>query len=134
MTAITRRNVVTGAAATSAASAADAIVPRPATADDDADMNTFLDISVALTGIAKGKLAPALDPIGISRVYFKQAKADAAFADLLTRWQTRPVSTGAEIFFQRHDSVFYLARNIMIAWYLGAWSDPAELKRYDTPN
>ena len=38
------------------------------------------------------------------------------------------------MFFTQRDPVRYLARNIIIAWYLGAWCDPSDLQKYDGPN
>jgi hypothetical protein len=130
MTVITRRTVLTGAAATTAATAVGAAnVPVPARAD--ADMDTFVDISVALTGIAKDKLAPMLDPVDIKQAYFDQARRNPKFNDLLKIWRGPPQATNASVFFDRPDAdIRYLARNIIIAWYLGAWCDPADLARY----
>jgi Membrane bound FAD containing D-sorbitol dehydrogenase len=132
MTVITRRTALAGAAATTAATAVGAAnVPAPARADARADMDAFLDISAALTGIAKDKLAPAPDPIDIKLVYFDKARDNPKFNDLLKIWRGPPQASSASVFFDQPDAgVRYLARNIIIAWYLGAWCDPADLKKY----
>jgi len=132
MTVITRRTVLAGAAATAVGAAN---VPAPARADDQADMDAFLDISFALTGIAKDKLAPFLDPVDIRQVYFDQARHNPKFNDLLKIWRGPPQATNASVFFDQPDAeIRYLARNIIIAWYLGAWCDPADLAANPPPD
>jgi Membrane bound FAD containing D-sorbitol dehydrogenase len=98
---LTRRNILTGAAATAAGAAAstnlvapaEAAMPAPAapsTANatpaapnaapapfpepDPADLKNFVALSSGLTGISTAKLAPAVDPIQIKRDYFNAAK------------------------------------------------------------
>jgi hypothetical protein len=93
-----------------------------------------MDLSQSLTGISKDKLAPKVDPIGVAPIYFRKAQADPAFADLMTRWRNRPAGANASVLLNQQDAVRYLARNVMIAWYLGAWCDPADLRRYDSAN
>jgi hypothetical protein len=132
MTVITRRTVLTGAAAATAVGTVN--VPVASAGDDKADLASFIDISVALTGIAQEKLAPDLDPINIKQAYFEQAQKDPAFDDLLARWRNRPAGAGAEVFFTQRDPVRYLARNIIIAWYLGGWCKTEVLESYDVPN
>ena len=38
------------------------------------DMDLFVGLSAALTGIDKGQLAPGLDPLNVKQAYFDQAK------------------------------------------------------------
>src|SRR6516164_6070984 len=80
---LTRRGVLTGAAAATAAVSIGAS-DTPATAQTADDMVTFVQLSAALTGIAAGNLAttnfdakaptpPNSDPVDIKRVYFDRA-------------------------------------------------------------
>ncbi|MEA2886008.1 MAG: hypothetical protein QOD11_368, partial [Bradyrhizobium sp.] len=97
MTDLTRRNILTGAAVTAAgavastnlATPAEAATPAPvapSTANatpaapdaaptpfpepDPAELQLFVALCSALTGIGAAKLAPAVDPIQIKRDYF----------------------------------------------------------------
>jgi hypothetical protein len=129
MNPIDRRTVIRGAAA--AAAVGSVGISQDARAQADSDFTEFMALSESLTGISKDKLAPKVDPIGIAPIYFRKAQADPAFGDLMTRWRN---GKDASKLLKQQDGVRYLARNIMIAWYLGAWCDPADLRRYDNPN
>ena len=86
MTGFTRRKILTGAAATAAGAVGSANLTTQTaaqTAADDADRALFVALSAALTGIAKERLSPAVDPIQINRQYFAQAKTDPAFDGLM---------------------------------------------------
>src|SRR5262249_20898378 len=98
------------------------------------DLETFVELSAALTGIDQGKLSPFLDPINIKQTYFDKASKDTAFNDLLNRWRTRPPGSDAGVLLKDPDPVPYLARNVIIAWYLAACCDPDEWRKYDGPN
>jgi hypothetical protein len=129
MTVITRRTMLTGAV-----SAVGAVNVPVTVAAEQGDLATFVDLSAALTGIDKDKLAPGLDPINIKKTYYDKARGDPAFDDLIARWKKQLPGSNAGVFFTDRDAVRYLARNIIIAWYLGAWCDPADLRKYDDPN
>src|SRR6185436_7982925 len=74
---LTRRTVLAGAAATTAAVTIGVDTPAVAQkADPIADKQTFLVLSAALTGIAKAKLEPFADPLNLWREYFDRANND----------------------------------------------------------
>jgi len=132
--ALTRRTVLTGAAATAAAAVgpvstqAAAPTRNPQT---DKQLDLFLELSAVLTGVAKAKLAPAVDPIKIKLEYLAQAKKEHAFGqllDLFSRNKGAP-NVGDIICNKSEPNVRFLARSIMLMWYLGVWYDPKDLRR-----
>lgn len=98
-------------------------------------MGSFVKLSALLTGIAADKLAPAVDPVDIKQTYFDcaQQEGGATFDRLLAIFDanaSQPPATVADIILnQSGDDIRYLARAIMLAWYLGSWYDPAGLKQ-----
>lgn len=97
------------------------------------DLDLFFGLSAALTGISKDQLAPSIDPINVKQVYFDTAqKSDPVlFAKLLQIYaqiQSQPPATIADtILNQSGDAIRFLARAIMLEWYLGSWYTPAAL-------
>jgi len=164
--ALTRRTVLAGAVVATAATAVGVNAPAAAQAAvDPADMGTFLTLSAALTGIARGKLLPFADPFPDLRVqYFKRASgmADEAIAQndkqkadfntllkltrdlqlpdqppgppadngMIKQEQVAKLTMRIE---QSGEDLKYLARSIVLMWYLGSWFEPAELKRLASP-
>ena len=137
-TALTRRSVLAGAAAAAAVSIG---AETPAGAQP---VSVFVDLSAALTGIARGKLAPNVDPIDIKTAYFRRAsdpKHAAAFATLLqltraANLQIDPNKVMAQdkvdaltARIEARDDTKFLARSIVLMWYLGAWYEPDDLKK-----
>lgn len=102
-------------------------------------MELFVGLSGVLTGIDPANLAPPLDPINIKQTYFDtaQSKAGSVFNQLLQIYDTNqasPPATIADVVFnQSGPAVKYLARAVMLMWYLGSWYDPADLQKYDSP-
>lgn len=100
-----------------------------------AAMHAFVQLSALLTGIAADKLAPSVDPVDIKQTYFDVAsrQGGATFDQLLAIFQDnakQPPATIADIILnQSGDDIRYLARSIMLAWYLGSWYDPAGLRK-----
>jgi hypothetical protein len=117
------------------------------------DMVAFLYLSSALTGIAAHKLAPGFnkappqpqpsdpmkvnqgsDPVGIKRVYFDLLSKNEpkTFATLLqiAKAKAGAADRDAAIIQQvlTSDDTKYLARSIVLMWYLGAWYPPKALK------
>jgi hypothetical protein len=128
--------MLTGAAATAAGVVTATALPPPAAADDAGDLDLFVTLSAALTGIAKAKLAPAVDPIQIRNEYFKQAKTDPAFPALLEIIRadpTHPDAAAEKVMHNADPAIKYLGRSIILAWYLGAWYEPKVLQAYDSP-
>jgi hypothetical protein len=138
----TRRTLLAGAAAaTAAATVATLSTPPPARAADAnsaQDMTDFVTLSAALTGIVAAKLAPAADPIDIKRDYFKllNEKQPAAFDKLLTIVRDNRNAPAQAIIdkVQADPESKFLARSIVLMWYLGAWYDPGELKMLTEPS
>jgi Membrane bound FAD containing D-sorbitol dehydrogenase len=132
----TRRKVLGVAAGTMATAIGATQLAEPAVADDAADLDLFVKLSAALTGIDALLLAPARDPLQIKRAYFKQAKSDPAFERLMQivrANQTDPVGA-AEIIMNNNDpKIKYLGRSIILAWYLGAWYSPLALAQTPPP-
>ena len=103
-------------------------------------MELFVGLSSVLTGIDATKLAPALDPNNVKQIYFDTAKAKggATFDQLLQIYAANatqpPAAIAAAVFEQSGPAVCFLARAIMLAWYLGSWYQPSELQKYSVPN
>ena len=132
----TRRTLLAGAAAATAAATVGTLSTTPparaADANSAQDMTDFVALSAALTGIMAPKLAPAADPIDIRRDYFKllNEKQPAAFDKLLTIVRENRNAPAQAIIdkVQADPESKFLARSIVLMWYLGAWYDPGELK------
>ena len=128
---LTRRTVLAGAAA---ATATATIGAEPAAALEalDPDMVAFKTLSAALTGIPEGKLAPATDSLELKRDYFQWVKErqPGPFAALLQIAKANPGAPQAIVDkSQANNDTKFLARSIVLMWYLGSWYEPADLKR-----
>lgn len=143
MTVLSRRTVLTGAAATTAASTVGpAIVPTPALTQDASAsrLDLFVNMSAALTGVSVNKLSPTLrDPINIKQVYFDRARTDRQFDELLAAFKEHQATPdhAADVIMNQGEPnarMRFVARSIILAWYLGAWYDPDRLRRYSEPN
>ena len=135
MTVFTRRNVLAGAAAAAATATNSGTA---AAADETKDLESFVNLSSALTGIKATMLAPAVDPVQIKKQYFDAAKSSSSFDRLLQIFRdnaSKPPETIADIVLNQSGSdIRYLGRSIMLAWYLGAWYKPETLAQYNSPN
>ena|SRR5438477_272504 len=128
--------MLTGAAAAAAGVAGAAALTTPAAADDAADLKLFVSLSAAMTGIAEGKLAPAVDPIQIRNAYFSQARLDPGFPallDIIRADPAHPDAAAEKVLHNADPAIKYLGRSIILAWYLGAWYEPTNLAKYDSP-
>jgi len=140
----TRRTVLAGAAAATAAISVGA-VDSSASAQTRQDMVSFVLLSAALTGIAELKLAPGFDlaksepgsdPVDVKQEYFDwvNKRRPAAFKRLLqiaADSQKLPAADRAQAIIdkvQATPDTKYLARSIVLMWYLGAWYDPENLR------
>jgi hypothetical protein len=150
----TRRSVLAGAAASAVVTIG---ADTPAGAQPaDSDMVVFTKLSAALTGVAHAKLAPGVDPVNVKEEYFRQvsnAEYAAAFTALLqlTRAANLQIPAGdtddwpgVETLggvipqdkvdalagkIEERDDTKFLARSIVLMWYLGAWYEPDDLKK-----
>ena len=149
---LSRRSMLSGAAATTAVAAVGATdIPayaRTADASSRQDMMAFLVLSSALTGIDIVRLAPefgktngkpdildadpGVDPFNVKNDYFNWINACAAptFEKLLQiardHHQSLPDIVSAVN--ASSDDTKFLARSIVLLWYLGSWYKPDDLK------
>jgi len=128
---LTRRTVLAGAAAATAAvtigtEPADALAPL------SDDMVAFKNLSAALTGISADKLAPVTDALELKQDYFTwvmDRKPDQ-FKALLQIAKANPTALQTIVDqSQANGDAKFLARSIVLMWYLGAWYEPDDLKR-----
>ena len=146
---LSRRAMVAGTVATTAVAA---VLPLSDSAYAQAsnpkqDMVVFLLLSEALTGVSKQTLAPefsadaneilnsdpGVDPINVKNTYFDWINTHAApssFAKLLQIAKDNRKSTSDIIakVSSSDDGTKFLARSIVLLWYLGSWYAPADLK------
>jgi hypothetical protein len=148
---ISRRAMVAGTVATTAV----AVLPLANSAfaeTPDQDMVAFLLLSAALTGVDIQTLAPefsrgsgdilsadpGIDPINIKNAYFRQVTAPetaSSFAKLLQIAKDNRLSQDniiAKVNASDDDTKF-LARSIVLLWYLGSWYEPDDLKANASP-
>jgi len=136
----TRRTLLAGAAAATAVATVGTLsttpIARAADPNSAQDMTDFVKLSAVLTGIMEGRLAPAADPIDIKRDYFKlvNEKRPAEFDKLLNIVRDNRNAPQAIIDNVQSDpDSKFLARSIVLMWYLGAWYDPDDLKMLAEP-
>ena len=147
---VSRRAMVAGTVAMTAVAA---VPPLADTAyaesaeGPDADMMAFLLLSEALTGVNRQTLAPELqedkseilnsdpgiDPINIKNAYFAWINANdetSSFGKLLQLAKDNRQSLGDIIpkVNSSAEDIKFLARSIVLLWYLGSWYKPDDLK------
>jgi hypothetical protein len=154
--ALTRRTVLAGAAATAVVSfGGEARADDPPKADPNSplDVNAFVKLSAALTGIAVKVLAPDTDSLGLRQAYFDfLVKSNERAVGLATLLQvaksvnlpipTDPASGGiiqqsdvdnlVHAIAAKGDDARYFARSVTLMWYLGAWYEPKVLQALAT--
>jgi hypothetical protein len=148
---ISRRTIVAGTLATTVMLAVSplsyAVNADLCDPNSQIEMVSFLVLSAALTGVSIQTLAPefsrgtgdilsadpGIDPINIKDVYLTWIKGHAPrspFGTLLQIAQdnrqspddiVRKVSGG-------DDNIKFLARSVVLLWYLGSWYEPADLR------
>ncbi len=148
---ISRRTVLTGTVATTAAAAVVPIAGSAYAAAPDInskqDMVAFLLLSAALTGVHVANLAPefaldkseilnsdpGVDPINIKNAYFAWINVNdstPSFAKLIQLAKDNrelAISIIAAVN-ASDDNTKFLARSIVLLWYLGSWYKPEDLK------
>lgn len=137
-----RRAMLAGTVATTAAAVASISGSAYAAGPDvnsPQDMIAFLLLSEALTGVDKQLLAPEFDPktndpgtdpINIKNDYFRWINAQdttSSFAKLLQIAKGKPQAIIDSVN-ASDDNVQFLARSIVLLWYLGSWYTPKDLK------
>jgi Membrane bound FAD containing D-sorbitol dehydrogenase len=142
MTIVSRRTMLTGAAATTAVTAVGSI-DATRSAEAATSMDLFLGLSSALTGIAVDRLNPRRPPqqtprdiLDVKQAYYERAQKYPEFEQLLKLYDANKENANtdeiAKIILDDPDARF-LARSIILAWYLGAWYEPADLKKPPSP-
>jgi hypothetical protein len=143
---VSRRAMVAGTVATTAVAAVLPLANSAYAQGANTDMMAFLLLSEALTGVNRQTLAPELteksplldsdpgvDPINIKNEYFDWIKGHdptSSFGKLLQLAKDNrqsltdivPKVNGSP------DNMKFLARSIVLLWYLGAWYKPDDLK------
>jgi hypothetical protein len=148
---ISRRTMLTGTVATTAAAAVVPIAGSAYAAAPDMnskqDMMAFLLLSAALTGVHVVNLAPefvpdkseilnsdpGVDPINIKNAYFAWINVNdstSSFAKLIQLAKDNRESAISIIAAVNasDDNTKFLARSIVLLWYLGSWYKPGDLK------
>jgi Membrane bound FAD containing D-sorbitol dehydrogenase len=143
MTTVSRRTMLTGAAATTAVTAVGSIdATRPAEAATSMDL--FLGLSSALTGISVDRLNPRRQPdqrfprdtLDVKQAYYERAQNYPEFEQLLKLYNVNSEKQDKDAIAKiilDDPNVRFLARSIILAWYLGAWYEPADLKTRSVP-
>jgi hypothetical protein len=150
--AVSRRAMLAGTVATTAAAAVAPIAGAAYAAGPDVrspqDMMAFLLLSAALAGVHVVNLAPefsqdikkdmldqdpGVDPINVRSDYFRWINAHdstSSFGKLLQIAKDNRQSAISIIAAVNasDDSAKFLARSIVLLWYLGSWYEPADLK------
>ena len=149
---VSRRVLLAGAAATTAvaaalplANSAYAEAPNPSS---NQDMMAFLLLSAALAGVRVASLAPefaldakkdlldqtpTVDPFNLKDDYFNfinAADKTSAFGKLLQIAKDHSDSAAdiVDAVNKGDDDIKFLARSIVLLWYLGSWYKPDDLK------
>jgi hypothetical protein len=149
---VSRRAVLAGTVATTAAAA---VLPIAGSAYGETpdpksrqDMMAFLLLSAALTGVHVVNLAPeftrdsskdildqdpGVDPINIKNSYFEWINLNdptSSFGELLKIAKNNRQSANDIIATVNasDDNTKFLARSIVLLWYLGSWYKPGDLK------
>jgi hypothetical protein len=145
-----RRTMVAGTLATATVAAvshlADPAHAQGLDPESKPDMMAFLLLSEALTGVVKLILAPELsgsdpgtDPINIKNDYFRWIVAKdktSSFAAMLAFAKKNPAPSAQDIITfvsTSNDDVKFLARSIVLLWYLGSWYEPKDLQTKPPP-
>lgn len=98
-------------------------------------LEDFVTLSSILTGIAPDKLHPDLDTHQTAATYLATATARGGddFAKVMAIYaanRSQPPAAIAALILNGPPEVGYMARAVMLMWYLGAWYDPAALAAY----
>jgi hypothetical protein len=151
---VSRRAVLAGTVATTAIAAVGAsdisAYAHAADPNSSQDMMAFLLLSAALTGIHVVNLAPeftpnnddllnsdpGVDPFNVKNDYFNWINAsDAPAFERLLQIAKDHAKSVTDIIdgVNASDDTKFLARSIVLLWYLGSWYEPANLKNNSAP-
>ncbi|HWT04756.1 MAG TPA: hypothetical protein VN224_03290 [Xanthomonadales bacterium] len=101
-------------------------------------VDVFMAMSAVLTGVDSGALAGPLDPLGLAALLYATAQQNAGsdLTALLAKFQTiaatttDPVAIGTQLLAPPDAETTYVARSVILEWYLGHWYTPASLRAY----
>ena len=103
----------------------------------DTDVQDFADMSAALTGFQSSVLKPALDPVGLARMYYDFAVGQVgqlAMTTLLNTYRAiknEPAQQIADSLLEtsspQPSPQAFIAQSIVAMWYLGSWYPPGVL-------
>lgn len=151
---VSRRAMIAGTVATTAVATilpiAGSVLAEGADPNSKQEMIAFLLLSAALTGVHVVTLAPefapdksdvlnsdpGVDPINIKNDYFARAKkSDAVTFGELLRIAKDHRQSATEIItaVNAGDDTKFLARSLVLLWYLGSWYEPEDLKKNSAP-
>ncbi len=131
---VRRRTVVLGAPTVLIASSLAASRTARAAAPTDDQIRAFIRLSAALTGVGRSKLMPNVDEPDVKTEYFRHLDANAqpAFGRLL---QLAPAGASDSTILDAVTAkavsdvdIRFLARSLVLLWYLGKWYAPSYLK------
>jgi hypothetical protein len=148
---VSRRSILAGTVATTAVASVSPIAGSAyADAPDPSPRNmmAFLLLSAALTGLHVASLAPeftvrngvdlldqapSIDPFNVKNDYFKfinAADKTSSFGKLLqvARDHRQSAADIIATVNRSDDDSKFLARSIVLLWYLGSWYEPGDLK------
>lgn len=107
--------------------------PTPAS---DADIQTFAEMSAALTGFVRSVIKPFLDPVNLAGALYEFAVSQvgqAAMTSLLEAYRAiaaQPPQTIADTLLETSSPApsaqAQLAQSILLMWYLGSWYVPGQ--------
>ncbi len=94
---------------------------------DPTDLDRFVRLSSALTGVDASQLKPAIDPIGIAEQYLQTLKQSISPSLLQTLLSTLPATSDAAVdvtSLLSDPTLGPIGRSIIKLWLLGSWYDP----------
>lgn len=100
---------------------------------NDQNLQDFIGLSAALTGLAADLLAPDIDPVNLPPVFFKTAEqglGSTVLSNLLEQYATlkqqgsSPDQIAAAVLADKASQSAQGARAIMKLWLLGSWYQP----------
>ena len=141
MTEFSRRALMKGTTATAATAAfasmlisPTSLIAKPSPDEavaPDKNLETFANLSAALTGIHHDVLVPNVDPFGINAEIFRRANLAKAetLQTILDKFAGGKTIDDILAEDGKDESAKFLMRSIILAWYLGAWYAPDDLKK-----
>jgi hypothetical protein len=102
--------------------------------DPSVTLANFVDMSAILTGVAADKLNPPLDPYKSAKnnLAYATAHGGAQFVGLMQYYAANASNpdVGAMIIGNSDPAISYMAKTVMLMWYLAAWYQPGDLRAY----